>query len=68
MYNKKNKGEIFFGNQIIKNGNGKVKEYFINGKLRFEDEYLNRKKHGKEKEYFSNGKLRFEGKYKFQFI
>ena len=43
--------------------NGKGKEYYENGKLKFEGEYLNGEKHGKGKEYYENGKLRFEGEY-----
>jgi len=31
----------------IKNGNGKVKEYHDNGKIKFEGKYLNGKKRGK---------------------
>ena len=42
----------------IKDGNGKVKEYDDNGKLKFEGEYLNGKKwNWKGKEYDDNGKL-----------
>ena len=43
--------------------NGKVKEYWENGDLKFEGEYLNSKRHGKGKEYYNNGKLKFEGEY-----
>ena len=46
----------------IINGNGKVKEYWNNGKLLFEGEYLNGKRNGKGKEY-NDGKLVFEGEY-----
>ena len=46
------------------NGNGKVKEYNINGTLSFEGEYLNGKKNGKVKEYNTNGNLIFKGRYK----
>ena len=42
---------------ILKNGNGKVKEYNYKGKLEFEGEYLNGKRNGKGKEY--NYKLIF---------
>ena len=45
----------------LKNGAGKVKEYF-NGKLKFEGEYLNGERNGKGKEYF-NCELEFEGEY-----
>ena len=43
--------------------NGKGKEYYYNGKLKFEGEYLNGKKNGEGKEYYDNGKLRFKGEY-----
>ena len=43
--------------------NGKLKEYYNNGKLENEGEYLNDKKNGKGKEYHYNGKLEFEGEY-----
>ena len=48
-----------------KNGlrNGKGKEYFINGKLKFEGEYINGKRNGKGKEYYGNGKIKFEFEY-----
>ena len=56
------------GNVIyeLKNGTGKVKEYdSYNGKLKFEGEYLNGKRHGKGKEYKSkfDGSLQFEWQY-----
>ena len=41
----------------------KVKEYYDNGKLDFEGEYLNGKRNGKGKEYYYNGQLEFEGEY-----
>ena len=44
-------------------GKGLVKEYYSNGKLLFEDEYLNGLRNGKGKEYNDNGELRFEGEY-----
>ena len=47
----------------LRNGNGKLKEYFDEGNLFFEGEYLNRQKNGKGKDYWNNGKLRFEGEY-----
>ena len=43
--------------------NGKGKEYWKNGKLEFEGEYLNDLRNGKGKEYYSNGELYFEGEY-----
>ena len=36
----------------------------MNGKLKFEGEYLNEERHGKGKEYNKYGKLIFEGEYK----
>ena len=42
---------------------GKGKEYYDNGKLKFEGEYLNGERNGKGKEYYWNGKLEFEGEY-----
>ena len=42
--------------------NGFVKEYFRNGKLQFEGEYLYDHKR-KGKEYFDNGRIKFEGEY-----
>ena len=47
----------------IINGNGKVKEYYNDGKLKFEGKYLNGERNGKGKEYYFNGKLKFEGEY-----
>ena len=40
-----------------------MKEYYNNGELMFEGEYLNGKRNGKGKEYDYNGKLEFEGEY-----
>ena len=48
---------------MVINGNGKVKEYQFDGKLRFEGEYLNGKRNGKGKEYEEDGQLEFEGNY-----
>jgi len=66
-YNRKwnGKGYDTSGNIIYKliNGNGKIKEYYYDGNLEFEGEYLNGKRNGKGKEYGHNGKLRFEGEY-----
>ena len=42
---------------------GRGKEYDRSGKLLFEGEYLNGKKHGKGKEYDFFGELKFEGEY-----
>ena len=46
------------------NINGKGKEYYRFGDLKFEGEYLNGKRNGKGKEYSGNDKLIFEGEYK----
>ena len=68
LYDKKwnGKGYDENGNIIYEliNGNGNVKEYWNDGKLKFEGEYLNGKRNGKGKEYdFYKGKLEFEGEY-----
>jgi len=67
LYNQKwnGKGYDENGNIIyeLKNGNGKVKEYYYDGVLEFEGEYLNGKRHGKGKEYYHNGDLEYEGEY-----
>ena len=47
----------------LKKGKGFVKEYYNNGKLRFEGEYVNGQRNGKGKEYNYDSKLRFEGEY-----
>ena len=44
--------------------NGIGKEYYDNGNLKFEGEYINEKKNGKGKYYYKNGKLSIEGEYK----
>ena len=45
--------------------NGKGKEYYFNGNLRFEGDYLNGKRNGKWKEYYNDcQKIIFEGEYK----
>ena len=54
-------GEVIKGTRI-KNGTGK--EYYLNGELRYEGEYLNDKRDGKGKEYTEEGELIFRGKYK----
>ena len=50
---------IFEGEYLNGKWNGKVKEYYNNGKLKFEGEYLN----GKGKKYNKECKLIFEGEY-----
>ncbi len=42
-----------------RNGNGK--EYYKDGKIKFEGEFSNGKRHGKGKEYYGYGQLKFEG-------
>ena len=44
-------------------GNGKVKEYDNEGKLKYEGEYLNGERNGKGKEYDDKGNLVYEGNY-----
>ena len=67
LYNKKCNGRGYNENDeiiyILKNGNGKVREYDDSGNLIFDGEYLNGKKSGKGKEYKSNGVLLFYGEY-----
>ena len=64
--------KVLNGTKFDKNGdilykfnniNGQGKEYFDDGKLKFEGEYLNGKRNGKGKEYYKNGLLEFEGEY-----
>ena len=55
LYDKKLNGKGYDKNsnkiyELI-NGNGKIKEYYDNGKLYFEGEYLNGARYGKGKEY-----------------
>ena len=67
LFNRKFNGIGYdkYGNIIyqLKDGNGKVKEYYRNGNLIFEGEYLNGNKNGYGKEYNSDGKLIYKGKY-----
>ena len=42
---------------------GKIKEYYDNGLLKFEGEYLKGEKSGKCKDFYYDGKLIFEGEY-----
>ena len=65
LYNKKWNGKGYDENlniiyELIA-GNGKVKEYYPNGKLQFEGEYLNGKINGKGKIYNGNDTLIYEG-------
>ena len=60
LYNYK----IFKGTYLEYDTKGKVKEYFYDGKLKFEGEYSNGKRNGKGKEYDDEyGYLQFEGEY-----
>ena len=57
-------GNVYKGEYLYGEKNGKGKEYNISGHLIFEGEYLNGKRSGKGKEYDElNGKLIFEGEY-----
>ena len=47
----------------LKNGKGYVIDYYDNGKLYFEGEYLNGQRNGIGKEYDYKGKLKFESIY-----
>ena len=51
----------------MKKGNGFIKEYYDNGKIKFEGEYLNGEINGKGKEYYlddyMDNVLKFEGEY-----
>ena len=46
----------------MKDGKGNVKEYYYDGELLFEGEYLNGERNWKGKEYF-DGQLKYEGEY-----
>jgi len=52
-------GYDYEGNVIyeLSNGNGKIREYNKRGKLIYEGEFLNGKRHGKGKEYDNHGKV-----------
>ena len=67
LYNRKWNGKGYDENHNIIyeliNGNGKVKEYNDNSRLKYEGEYLNGEKNGKGKEYDNNGKLIYEGEF-----
>ena len=49
----------------LKNGKGTIKDYYGEGNLFFEGEYLNGELYGKYKEYYSNVNLSFKGEYKY---
>ena len=57
------KDQIEIDVEIKKGGINKYKEYFENGRLRAEKEFLNEALNGKGKEYNENGQLIFEGEY-----
>ena len=59
IYNSISNNLIFEGEYF--HGNGK--EYYPNGELLFEGEFLNGSRNGKGKEYYPNGKLLFEGEF-----
>ena len=45
--------------------NGKRKEYYKNGKIRFEGEYLNDVRIKGKEYYIFDGELEYEGEYRF---
>ena len=47
----------------LKNGKGFIKEYYHDGKIKCECEYLYGNKNGKSKEYNYTGYLVYEGNY-----
>ena len=53
---------MFVGEYLNRKRNGKGKEYYSDGDLKFEGDYLNGLRNGKGKEY-GNEKLIFEGRY-----
>ena len=61
-------GEIYdpFNDEIaseIINGTGKGKEFYTNGSLKYDGDYLNGEKNGNGKEYYYSGNLKYEGNY-----
>ena len=55
----------FSGRYIIKESNGRGKEYSLNSKiLLFEGDYVNGRRHGEGKEYYITKKPKFFGNYK----
>ena len=67
LFNKKWDGKGYDRNckiiYTLNNGNGIIKKYHDNGKLKFEGEIKNGKKNGKGKKYDTHGRLIFEGEY-----
>ena len=47
----------------IKNGKGILREFYNDGKLKYEYEFFNGERNGKAKDYYGDGKLKFEGDY-----
>ena len=47
----------------LKEGKGYFHEYYSNGNLKFEGNYLNGQRNGKGKEYYKNGRVKFYGEY-----
>ena len=45
--------------------NGEYKEFYKNGRIRYEAFYMNGKKHGSSQEFFENGSLAFETSYEY---
>ena len=54
---------MFEGEFLNWKRNGKGKEYYENGEIKYKGEYLNGKRNGKGKEYYETGKIKFEGEY-----
>ena len=48
--------------------NGKGKEYYEEGVLKYEGEFLKGQRSGKGKEYYNKGELKFEGEYLYNDI
>ncbi len=53
---------------IIPEGNGIIKEYYNNGKIKEEVSYKDGKLNGIFKEYYENGSLKSEGRFKNGFL
>jgi len=61
--NKRIEWNKYFEDEFFKIDKYIGKEYYDNGELKFEGEYLNGERNGKGKEYYENGKLKFKGEY-----
>ena len=55
--------KVTFAGEYLNGLNGKGKEYYSNGKIKYEWEYLNVIRNGKGKEYNRGNELVFEGEY-----